>query len=136
VRTAPRRAFLAVTFTAALAVGGGIVGVAATTPPPAAWAMQGPQGAPVAQPAAAPTPDPAAVASDIDALGARANQLADAVVTFAQNGTTDTATANQLYARLVAVARQLVRARRSVTTGAVAPPARAPSSGGNGGGSD
>jgi hypothetical protein len=134
--TAPRRAFLAVTFAAALAVGGGIIGVAATTPPPAASAMQGPQTAPAAQPAVAPAPDPAAIASDIDALGARANQLADAVVTFAQNGTTDTATANQLYARLVAVARELVRARRSVTTGAVAPPARAPSSGGNSGGTD
>jgi hypothetical protein len=134
--TAPRRAFLAVTFAAALAVGGGIIGIAATTPPPAASAMQGPQTAPTAQPAVAPAPDPAAIASDIDALGARANQLADAVVTFAQNGTTDTATANQLYARLVAVARELVRARRSVTTGAVPPPARAPSGGGNSEGTD
>jgi hypothetical protein len=118
-----------VTFAAALSVGGVIVGVAATTPPPAAWAMQGPQTAPAAQPAAVPAPDPAAIANGIDALGARANQLADAVVTFAQNGTTDTATANRLYARLVTVARELIRARRSITTGAAAPPARAPSSG-------
>lgn len=114
---AARRAFLAVTFVAALAVGGVIVGVAATTPPPAASALLGPQPAPAAQAVAAPAPDPAAVASGIDALGARANQLADAVVTLAQNGTTDNGTANQLYARLVAVARQLVRARRAVTGG-------------------
>jgi hypothetical protein len=136
MRNAPRRAFLAVAFAASLSVGGVIVGVAATTPPPAAWAMQGPQTASVAQPAAVPAPDPAAIANGIDALGARANQLADAVVTFAQNGTTDTATANQLYARLVAVARELIRARRSITTGAVAPPARTPSSGSGSGGND
>ena len=122
---AARRAFLAVTFATALTVGGVIVGVAATTPPPAASALQGPQTATTAQPApATAAPDPAAVARGIDALGARANQLADAVVTLAQSGTTDTNTANRLYARLVAVARQLVRARRAVTGG------------GNGGGGD